>query len=107
MISGNGDGVTINQSGINGNTSFNITVQGNLIGTGADGVTPLGNTRSGIDNNCPDNIIGGTGAVEGNVIAFNGQAGVHHRGSTVIGRKGIRFSPTAAWESIWISMDLP
>ena len=62
VISGNGDGVTINQSGINGNSSFNITVQGNLIGTAADGVTPLGNTRSGIDNNCPDNIIGGTGA---------------------------------------------
>ena len=82
VISGNGDGVTINQSGINGNSSFNITVQGNFIGTGADGVTPLGNTRSGIDNNCPNNTIGGTGAGEGNVIAFNGQAGVHHRGST-------------------------
>lgn len=81
VISGNGDGVTINQSGINGNSSFNITVQGNLIGTAADGVTPLGNTRSGIDNNCPDNTIGGTGAGEGNVIAFNGQAGVHHRGA--------------------------
>jgi hypothetical protein len=82
VISGNGDGVTINQSGISGTTSSTITVQGNFIGTAADGLTPLGNTRSGIDNNCPNNTIGGTGPGEGNVIAFNGQAGVHHRDST-------------------------
>ena len=81
VISGNGDGININQNGVNGNSSLNITVQGNFIGTAADGLTPLGNSKSGIDNNCPDNIIGGTVGGQGNVIAFNGQAGVHHRGA--------------------------
>ncbi len=81
VISGNGDGININQNGINGNHSDHTTVQGNFIGTAADGVTNLGNSGSGIDNNCPDNIIGGTNSGEGNVIAFNGLAGVHHRGS--------------------------
>jgi len=107
VISGNGDGVTINQSGINGNTSFNITVQGNFIGTGADSVTPLGNTRSGIDNNCPNNTIGGTGVGEGNFIAFNGQAGVHHRGSTGNPTLGNSIFSNGGLESIWTLMVRP
>lgn len=79
VIAGWGDGININQSGINGNHSDHTTIQGNFIGIAADGVTNLGNTLSGIDNNCPDNIIGGTNPGEGNVIAFNGRAGIHHR----------------------------
>jgi hypothetical protein len=81
VIAGFGDGININQNGINGNHSDHTTIQGNFIGTAADGVTNLGNSLSGVDNNCPDNIIGGVNAGEGNVIAFNGLAGVHHRGA--------------------------
>ena len=55
------------------------TVQGNYIGTGADGISPLGNNPSGvlIGFSSYGNRIGGTGAGEGNVIAFNGGAGVY------------------------------
>ncbi|NJK75255.1 MAG: hypothetical protein HC942_15975 [Microcoleus sp. SU_5_6] len=56
------------------------TVQGNYIGTQADGISPLGNNYSGVfiglfDSNS-GNRIGGTGAGEGNVIAFNKMGGV-------------------------------
>src|SRR5262249_31736557 len=78
VISGNGgDGIDIHSSGISGATSSNITVQGNFIGTAADGVTPLGNTGNGVSSGAaPNSRVGGTNSGEGNVIAFNGQFGV-------------------------------
>lgn len=71
LISGNDQGVTINggSNGSNGNK-----VQGNYIGTKADGVGALGNTFTGVHvAGGHDNLIGGTGVGEGNIIAFNGQ----------------------------------
>ncbi|MEM9893128.1 MAG: right-handed parallel beta-helix repeat-containing protein [Actinomycetota bacterium] len=83
-------GNTIGQTGagnvLSGNTSDGIeakitvtdnTIRGNLIGLGADGDTVVANGRHGIilfqsDNN----VIGGTGAGDGNVISGNGQRGV-------------------------------
>ena len=73
VISGNDfDGVHINSSTATGNL-----VQGNKIGTGADGVTPLHNSSDGVMvlNSASNNTIGGT-AAEGNIIAFNFGAGV-------------------------------
>ena len=58
-------------------SDFNI-IQSNWIGVAADG-NPLGNELSGIsvdDTEPSDNLIGGTGPSEGNVIAHNGNAGV-------------------------------
>ena len=49
------------------------TVQGNLIGTLADGATPAGNGFAGIyliTSSCHDNLIGGTTPGAGNVIAY-------------------------------------
>jgi hypothetical protein len=48
-------------------------VQGNLIGVQADGVSPLGNGQNGVlvAFSTFDNLVGGTGAGAGNVIAFN------------------------------------
>ena len=72
VISGNLlDGININGSGAG--TNF---VQGNLIGVGADGTTILGNLGSGVYVSKSNNVIGGTGAGEGNVIAGNGDTGV-------------------------------
>jgi titin len=50
-----------------------ITVQGNFIGTDASGTQPLGNHLAGviIYGGASDNLIGGTDAGAGNVIAFN------------------------------------
>ena len=49
-------------------------IQGNFIGTQADGVSPLGNAGAGIGGSLgpAQNVIGGIGPGEGNVIAFNG-----------------------------------
>lgn len=77
VISGNGTGISIHSSGISGASSDSTTVQGNFIGTAADGVTALGNTGVGVDIFISDNnVIGGTNSGEGNVIAFNGGVGV-------------------------------
>jgi hypothetical protein len=52
-------------------------IQGNLIGTAIDGITPLPNDGNGIRVLSGGlNTIGGDGVGEGNVIAFNGGAGV-------------------------------
>jgi CSLREA domain-containing protein len=73
VISGNGsDGIAI------GNTSSGTLIQGNFIGTKADGVGALGNKANGVDifTNSLNNFVGGTAAGAGNKIAFNTFAGV-------------------------------
>jgi hypothetical protein len=83
VISGNSAGVIMSSSGISGASSDSTTVQGNFIGTAADGVTALGNAGNGVDiflsNN---NTIGGTNSGDGNVIAFNGVVGVRNNLAT-------------------------
>jgi len=71
VISGNGDdGVYITGGKMN-------LVQGNYIGTKADGVTALPNTGVGVDvYSSFSNTIGGTTATAANVIANSGYAGV-------------------------------
>jgi len=51
-------------------------VQGNLIGTKADGITPLGNLRDGVIINGSGVLVGGVNPGEGNVIAYSGSNGV-------------------------------
>jgi len=69
VISGNGGrGIEIGGEG--------GTIQGNLIGTQVDGVSPLGNAESGVAiQNCSA-TLGGLSAGQGNTIAYNGYAGV-------------------------------
>jgi CSLREA domain-containing protein len=77
VISGNTEaGVNLDQTSASGNV-----VQGNYIGVGADGVTPIpnsrmsGNTVGGVSiKSGKNNVIGGTAAGAGNIIAFNGEA---------------------------------
>ena len=52
-------------------------VQGNFIGTKADGVSPLTNGFDGVLVQNSFNQIGGTGAGAGNTIAFSGGSGVN------------------------------
>jgi len=76
VISGGTFGVLIIQS-------TNTQVLGNLIGTAADGVTPLPNESDGIYiyNQSSQNNIGGAAAGAGNTIAFNGLNGVRVDGT--------------------------
>jgi hypothetical protein len=72
LISGNDwAGVAIYEA--NGNI-----VAGNKIGTDAAGVAPLGNAGPGVDIyfDSSHNTVGGAGANDGNVIAYNGGVGV-------------------------------
>lgn len=72
LISGNtGDGISLGNTG-------NTIVRRNLIGTAADGVAALANTGDGIEiaSGGSFNQIGGTGANDGNIIAFNGEDGI-------------------------------
>jgi hypothetical protein len=50
----------------------NASVQGNFIGTDFAGAAPLGNAGAGIHILASGTVVGGTGALEPNVIAFNG-----------------------------------
>ena len=74
VISGNiGHGIWVSNSG-----STNNVVQGNFIGTDRTGTVPLGNSNFGIyfTASTDDNMVGGTNAGAGNIIAFNTE-GVH------------------------------
>ncbi|PYS82429.1 MAG: hypothetical protein DMF70_08025, partial [Acidobacteria bacterium] len=73
LISGNGaDGILL----VNSNSDL---IQGNFIGTKADGTSALPNSGSGINltgGSTVFNTIGGTNAGEANTIAFNTRDGV-------------------------------
>jgi uncharacterized repeat protein (TIGR01451 family) len=77
VISGNGAGIVLGGSSVTG-----TTIQSNLIGVAADGTTAAGNVNSAITlNGSSNNLIGGTGAGEGNDISHNGGAGVRITGA--------------------------
>ena len=72
LISGNGVGIVIT-----GESEMNL-VRRNLIGTAADGITPLGNSSHGvlISGAADCNTIGGIPKPYRNLIAYNGGDGV-------------------------------
>ena len=72
VISGNiiGVGLGTGTNPFGFHTTHKIVVQGNLIGTAANGIDPLGNV-SGMIINGSDNLIGGLEENAGNTIAFN------------------------------------
>ncbi len=76
VISGNGGGMYL---------TYGAVLQGNLIGVGADGTTPLGNGVTGIDIYGSSNTIGGPNPGEGNVIAYNGATASTGGGIDVMG----------------------
>ena len=79
LISGNGMGTEpgISVSG----TSQETLIEGNLIGTDATGLAPIGGSPSqsnvqGIDIDAQNNTVGGTAPGAGNTIAFNVLRGI-------------------------------
>ncbi len=81
LISG-GDSAGVGIANASGNF-----VQGNLIGTQGDGVTPLANSSHGvlIYSGAGNNAVGGRIAGAGNTIAYNGASGVDLRGDAGVG----------------------
>ncbi|HEX6044662.1 MAG TPA: Calx-beta domain-containing protein [Pyrinomonadaceae bacterium] len=69
---GRGSGISIG--------SANHVVRGNLIGTDVTGTGPLGNLDDGIRGG-RNTTVGGIGASERNVIAFNGLRGIANNGA--------------------------
>ncbi|MFW5446606.1 MAG: DUF4347 domain-containing protein, partial [Methylophagaceae bacterium] len=72
-IAGTGGVIGIEIDGV----SSGIVIQGNIIGTDATGTLNWGYQLNGIviENGGFDNLVGGTGVGEGNIIAFSGQGG--------------------------------
>ncbi len=95
-LANDGNGITIQSSNntiggttattrnvISGNAATGLwldgssnTVRGNYFGLGVNGTTSIGNSWDGITISGNNNIIGGTGASDGNVLANNGDDGI-------------------------------
>jgi hypothetical protein len=91
IISGGVDGVLV---GCCGNM-----VQGNFVGTAADGVTPMGNNGTGIIVEGSTNLIGGIGA-GANVVAFN------NTGISVLSGIGNALLGNSVYSNATIGIDL-
>jgi hypothetical protein len=96
VVSGNDGtaGVTISGTGTTDNE-----VEGNYIGTNAEGTQDLGNTRDGVSIlNAHDNLIGGTAGGARNVLSGNGASGVEISGANATGNRveGNRIGTNAA-----------
>ncbi len=90
VIAGNGDVPGTSRGGIflEGYQEGTRLVQGNFIGTLADGTTPAGNTGYGVESSGRA-TIGGASVGSGNVIANNTSAGVIVGGSAVVDTTGV------------------
>ncbi|MGE5278700.1 MAG: S-layer homology domain-containing protein [Acidobacteriota bacterium] len=75
VISANGD-VGLNPGDLGTDPDYGTVIQGNFIGTDVTGTVHLGNKNYGIFLTTNQVTVGGAGAGEGNVIAFNGSAGI-------------------------------
>lgn len=74
-----GNIISNNNVGINLNGTNNNVVEGNIIGADVNGTAAMGNTFDGIIISGTGNVIGGTTAGTGNIIAFNGTGGQRGR----------------------------
>ena len=74
VVGGAGNGIIVGTLGV---SDAGTVIEGNWIGTDVTGEINLGNTGNGVLARGQQAAIGGIGAGEGNVIAFNGGAGVY------------------------------
>ncbi len=107
LISGNGVAGILVQGG-----SAN-SIQGNRIGTDVTGTLPLPNAFFGIDVQFGfqipvDNVIGGTTAAAGNVVAFNGTGGIavtNAQGTTIRFNRIFRNAANLGFPGLGIDLD--
>lgn len=105
VVSGNaGTGIDV-QGTRDGEQSS--TVQGNLIGVAADGVTPMGNAEDGMRITQSGILIGGLQAGQSNTIAFNGRSGINHsRNVAVAANDSNTISGNAIYANAILGIDL-
>jgi CSLREA domain-containing protein len=79
-------------------------VQGNRIGTAANGTTALPNAQGVVfDNGSINNVVGGTGPGQANIIAFNTESGIVAVGNNT---RGNRFSGNSIFQNGILGIDL-
>jgi parallel beta-helix repeat protein len=79
-------------------------VQGNRIGTAANGTTALPNVQGIVFNDGSiNNVIGGTGPGQANIIAFNTESGIVAVGNNT---RGDRFSGNSIFQNGILGIDL-
>src|SRR5262249_16772788 len=71
-VGGYSDGIVLQNTN---DTDFVMTVLHNWAGTDVTGTVNIGNNFNGIFISAKQTVVGGVGAGEGNVCAFNGGAG--------------------------------
>ena len=87
VISGNNE-TAVN---IDYTSAVHCVVQGNLIGVAKDGVHALGNIGSGVSiNGASNELIGGTVAGQGNIIAYNGL--IENHGGVIVATASVGVS---------------
>jgi CSLREA domain-containing protein len=107
LISSNEDGIIVGGGGGN-------KIEGNLIGTKADGTSALGNIYHGVLIDSSSNTIGDSDPSDGatnaaNVIAFNPESGVgiySATGATSIGNTGNRILSNSIYSNGKLGIDL-
>ncbi len=67
---------SLNGAGISGESSTDVRIQNNYIGTSSDGMTSFGNKRAGIYQNDVSSLVIGGNASERNVVSGNQQRGI-------------------------------
>jgi uncharacterized repeat protein (TIGR01451 family) len=95
-------------AGLTLNAVSDSVVQGNKIGVGADGITPLGNGDAGlfISNQAgpnSNNLVGGPAAGAANTIAFNDKNGITVQDPLAVGN---RFQANSIFENGLLGIDL-
>ncbi|HTR01622.1 MAG TPA: S-layer homology domain-containing protein [Thermoanaerobaculia bacterium] len=118
IAAGNGTGIVV-QSGTTGNTiggpsaaqrnviggnvegislvnAMNAVIQGNYIGTTADGTAALGNSEGVVATATTNLLFGGSGAGEGNVVSGSAEEGIFLTGGSGAHLQGNRIGTNAA-----------
>ncbi|MDX1997022.1 MAG: right-handed parallel beta-helix repeat-containing protein [Thermoanaerobaculia bacterium] len=100
-LPGFGQGILFSSVGIDDPSAPPSIIEGNRIGVGADGVTPVPNAGDGIQLDGSENV-----EVRGNLIRFNEGNGIRVTGNLPPGRRGITILGNSIADNLGIGIDL-
>jgi|CXWL01.1.fsa_nt_gi hypothetical protein len=96
-----GQGIKFRGVGIDDPNAPPSIIEGNRIGVGADGLTPVPNASDGIYLDGSENV-----EVRGNVIRYNGANGIRVTGDLPPGRRGISIVGNSIADNFGLGIDL-